>query len=82
MMYTPREEDEQIAVVKWCDMLKIPVIHIPNEGKRSAQMGAKLKRMGLRLGVPDLLIPCARGGHSSASNFIAIKKRKAAKKEA
>jgi hypothetical protein len=60
---TPREEDEQIAVVQWCDIVGIPVIHVPNEGKRSPSMGAKLKRMGLRSGVPDLFIPRSRGGY-------------------
>lgn len=71
MTYTSREEDEQIAFVQWCDILNIPVIHIPNEGKRSAYMGAKLKSMGLRGGVPDLLIPCARGGYHGL--FIEMK---------
>ena len=71
MTYTPREEDEQIAFVQWCDMLNIPVIHIPNEGKRSAYMGAKLKRMGLKPGVPDLFVPCAHGGHHGL--FIEMK---------
>ena len=55
------ESAEQIAVIDFCDLMKIPVVHIPNESKRSAIYGAMLKRMGLRSGFPDLFIPLARG---------------------
>ena len=55
------EELEQAAVVSWCEVKHIPIIHIPNEGKRSAAYAARLKRMGLRPGFPDLFIPLARG---------------------
>jgi hypothetical protein len=58
----PSSEDaEQIAVIEYCDLLGIPVTHAANEGKRSAAYGAKLKRMGLRPGFPDLFITRARG---------------------
>lgn len=57
------EEAEQIAVIEYCDLLGIPVTHSANEGKRSKSYGAKLKRMGLRPGFPDLLITRARGGY-------------------
>ena len=55
------EELEQAAVVSWCDVKSIPIVHIPNEGKRSVGYAARLKRMGLRPGFPDLFIPLARG---------------------
>ena len=55
------EDDEQIIVVQYCALLKIPIIHIPNEGKRTVANGAKLKRMGMSKGFPDLLITRARG---------------------
>jgi hypothetical protein len=35
--------------------------HIPNEGKRSPRTGARLKRQGLKPGVPDLSLPVPRG---------------------
>ena len=35
--------------------------HTPNEGKRTRSEGGKLKRMGLRRGVPDICPPVARG---------------------
>ena len=56
------EEQEQIAVVQWCDFKNIPVVHIPNEGKRSVAYGSRLKRMGMRSGFPDLFIPLVRCG--------------------
>lgn len=56
------ETDEQIAVVQYCDIKRIPCVHIPNEGKRGYAYAAKMKRMGLRSGFPDLFIPRACGG--------------------
>lgn len=59
------ESDEQAAVVDYCRLKRIPVYHIPNEGKRSYQTAAKLKRLGMSPGVPDLCIPVARGRYHS-----------------
>ena len=50
------ESHEQKAVVMYCDIKGIPIIHIPNEGKRSPRQGKELKEMGLRRGVPDLFL--------------------------
>lgn len=65
------ETQEQIAVVEWCDLMKIPIIHIVNEGKRSIQYAALLKKMGLRKGFPDLFITRAKGGYHGL--FIEMK---------
>ena len=61
-MYGANETTEQIAVVNYCQAIGVPIVHIPNEGKRSAVTGAQLKRMGMRRGFPDLFIPLARRG--------------------
>lgn len=37
--------------------------HIPNEGKRSKIVGARLKAQGLKPGVPDVCLPTAHGGY-------------------
>lgn len=61
----PSEAQIQVAVVDWCLLQHHgaqDVIHIPNEGKRSVVTGVRLKKQGLRPGVADLLVPCARGG--------------------
>lgn len=56
------EDNEQEAVVEYCELKHIVAVHIPNESKRSVAYGAKMKRMGLRKGFPDLFIPTARHG--------------------
>lgn len=55
------ETEEQITVVDFCRISGIPVVHIPNEGKRSPWRGAEEVRMGLATGFPDLFLPLARG---------------------
>lgn len=67
----PTEDEVQEAVVEFCDCLHIACVHIPNESKRSAAYGAKMKRMGLRKGFPDLFIPMARQGFHGL--FIELK---------
>jgi hypothetical protein len=60
-VYDSSEDAEQIAVIEYCDLLRIPIVHVANEGKRSLTYGSRLKSMGLKKGFPDLLIPRARG---------------------
>ena len=70
-VYASSEDAEQEAVVEYCDLLHIPIVHIPNEGKRSLSYAARMKKMGLRRGFPDLLVPLARGGYHGL--FIEMK---------
>ncbi len=70
----PTEDDVQAAVVEYCDLMHIVCVHIPNESKRSQSYGAKMKRMGLRKGFPDLFIPTARQGFHGL--FIELKRDK------
>ena len=65
------ESSEQIAVVEYCDLRGIPIIHIANESKRSKTYGAQLKRMGMRKGFPDLFVPVALNGYHGL--FIEMK---------
>jgi len=68
------EEEVQCALMDWCrfnpPLLEL-VIHIPNQGKRSKSYGAKLKKMGLRVGASDLFIMRACRGYHGA--FIELK---------
>lgn len=57
------ETAEQIVVVDYCEVMHIPVYHIPNEERRNPVRGKKLKRMGMKAGVPDLCIPVGKGGY-------------------
>lgn len=55
----PSERLEQLALVKWLgyhQVLKDYFCKNDNEGKRTPQQGANLKRLGLRPGVSDILI--------------------------
>lgn len=68
----PTEDDIQEAVVEYCELMHIVAVHIPNESKRSETYGAKMKRMGLRKGFPDLFIPTAKQGFHGL--FIELKR--------
>lgn len=50
------EDDLQKAVAKVLDYSGLLWCHVPNGGQRNAITGAKLKRMGTKRGVPDILI--------------------------
>ena len=65
------EYEEQCAFVEWCALNHIPVVHIPNEGKRSPREGARLIRAGLVRGFPDLFVPLPRGEYHGL--FIEMK---------
>ena len=39
------------------------IYHIPNGGKRSKSEAARFRAMGVKAGVSDLFLPCARGGY-------------------
>ncbi len=69
--FTSNETTEQEIVVQYCDFNRIPIVHIPNEGKRTARYGAQLKRAGMRKGFPDLFIPIAK--HGKYGLFIEMK---------
>ena len=70
-MYGANETTEQIAVVNYCTAIGVPIVHIPNEGKRSVVTGAQLKAMGMQRGFPDLFVPLARMGYHGL--FIEMK---------
>lgn len=64
-----KEEVEQITLFSWAEFAKNKypeldlMYHVPNEGKRSAATGARLKAEGLKAGVPDVCLPTAHGGY-------------------
>lgn len=71
------EAGEQETVIEYCELMRIPAVHIANEAKRSKAYGAQMKRMGLRKGFPDLFIPAARRGFHGL--FIELKRDKQSK---
>ena len=65
------EKDEQIALFDWAqyrtDLQQM--FHITNEGRRSVQHTMSLLRQGMKPGVPDNMLPLARGGKSSVARL-------------
>ena len=61
-----REGQEQAALMtelqlRYPDAHKL-IYHVPNGGHRVKAVAAKLKGQGVKAGVPDLVLPMARGG--------------------
>jgi hypothetical protein len=52
----PTEAQEMRMLAQYLDARGLLWLHPPNEGRRSARMGAELKRQGLKPGAPDVLI--------------------------
>lgn len=62
-----REGLEQAALMKELE-LRLPAVavliyHVPNGGHRHKLVAIKLKEQGVKAGVPDLVLPMARGGY-------------------
>ncbi|AXO88424.1 VRR-NUC domain-containing protein [Pseudomonas parafulva] len=62
-----REGQEQAALMQELQ-LRFPqafklIYHVPNGGHRVKAVAGKLKAQGVKAGVPDLVLPMARGGY-------------------
>ncbi|MBP5363390.1 MAG: VRR-NUC domain-containing protein [Ruminococcus sp.] len=64
------EDNEQMLLFQWAAVavnyypeLEL-MYHVPNEGKRSTVTGSRFKQMGLKPGVPDIVLPVAHGGYT------------------
>ena len=66
--YTPLEDQEQQCFIEWCEYMASTyeglnlIYAIPNGGSRNQLEAVKLKRTGVKAGVPDLCLPVARKG--------------------
>lgn len=52
----PTEEQEQLALADLLNRLKLTWFHPANEGMRKPQYAVKQKRLGLKAGIPDVII--------------------------
>lgn len=52
----PLEESEQMALAGWLDAIGVLWCHVPNGGHRHKLTAIRLKRQGVKRGVPDILI--------------------------
>lgn len=73
----PTEHQEQSLVIQYCNLRKIPIFHIPNGSYKSLTARIKSKKEGLKAGVPDLMIPVAKGNYYGL--FIEMKRVKNSK---
>lgn len=68
------ENQQGNAVVEWCDLKKIPIVKIQNEGIRNYLLD---KKRGIRKGFPDFFIPLVHPPYTGL--FIELKKNKGSK---
>ena len=79
-MATMTEQQEQITLIKWTQQPSVRqlypelkfLFHVPNERADKIQT-ATLKKMGVKPGVPDLILPLPSGNYHGL--FIEMKKR-------
>ncbi|NSX21853.1 VRR-NUC domain-containing protein [Pseudomonas putida] len=62
-----REGREQAALMeeialRYPDVFEM-IYHVPNGGHRHKKVAEKLKHQGVKAGIPDLVLPMARGGY-------------------
>lgn len=76
------EDQEQQKVIEWAmyRSLEYPELrllhHVPNGGSRNRAEAVKLKRMGVKAGVPDLVLPSPHGGYAGLYIELKIGKNK------
>jgi len=77
------EEEEQEALFQYAAYQQEPewslLFSIPNGGFRSKRTGARMKRTGLKAGVPDIFLPVSRG--NTPGLFIEMKSEKGVVRE-
>lgn len=73
------EEYEQMCLFTWAEACsaahpELALLHaIPNGGKRSISEAARMKKAGVKAGVPDMFLPVAREGCHGL--YIELKRR-------
>ena len=81
------EHQEQVALFQWAELQKCTVpelgllFAIPNGGQRDAKTGAKLKREGVKRGVPDIFLPVPRWLYHGLFIEMKFGKNKATKEQ-
>ena len=77
----PKEGEEQATLFSWARMQSgrwpelALMFHVPNGGKRNKKEAGRFKAEGVKSGVPDIMLPVARGGCHGL--FIELTPRKA-----
>ena len=72
--YEGKEDDlQQICARYLAYMPTVFYCHVPNGGKRNAREAAKFKRMGVKAGIPDLLIFNPSGEYNGLAIELKVK---------
>jgi len=80
MIQIPTEAQEQAALIEWASRMtgrcpELSLLHaIPNGGSRNPIEAVHLKQQGVKPGIPDICLPCARGEYHGL--YIEMKRRK------
>lgn len=53
-MIIPTEHQEQVIIIKYCDLKRIPIFAIPNGTYKSKTNRRIMKAEGLRSGIPSI----------------------------
>jgi hypothetical protein len=73
----PTEAAEQRMVCQWLNAKRLRYFHVPNGEKRNAITGANLRGLGVKPGVPDLIITTTPPGKFGiAAVALEMKRRK------
>lgn len=77
-MNIPTEAQEQTTLFQWAayrrELELRSMFAIPNGGSRNPIEARHLKEQGVKAGVPDIFVPCMRGGYGGL--FIEMKRQK------
>jgi hypothetical protein len=75
-MYIGKEDNFQKALARYLDSIGVLWAHIPNGGSRNVIEATKLKAMGTKKGVPDILIFEPKGIYNGMAIELKVGKNK------
>ncbi len=67
------EDDLQMAVAKYLDLMPVVWCHVANERRTGVVAGRRLKNKGVKRGVPDVLIFTRRNGYCGMAVELKVK---------
>ena len=67
------EDNLQMAVAMYLDLISVAWFHVANERKTTNRAGARLKKKGVKAGVPDVLIFEPKGKYNGLALELKVK---------
>lgn len=77
--FVQNEDHECYTLANWLEATGLTFTHIANERKTSIQHGAKLKKLGVRKGIPDYMIVLPNENIEKESRLLFIEMKRAVK---